>query len=379
MTLSTHVYKRETGWDRAPDASLDSKQTVVFVFAAPSYIDDNGAIEQIRSAFPQSATIGCSSAGEICDTQLLDESVCIVVARFRHTPVRFASARCASSEHSWVAGSELGNQLRADDLAAVFVVSDGLCVNGSELVKGLRDTLPSTTIITGGLAGDGARFERTWVLDGGVPTEQCVTAVGLYGTRVRVGHGSRGGWDAFGPVRRVTRSAGNVLYELDGKPALELYKTYLGELAENLPSSGLLYPLSIKAPDRPDALVRTLLAVSEADQSLTFAGDIPNGSDAQLMRANFDRIIDAAGVSASLTRQGQGAQPTGVLTLLVSCVGRRLILGERAEEELEAAHEGANNADAQIGFYSYGELSPVQSGSCELHNQTMTITTLFEL
>jgi hypothetical protein len=232
-------------------------------------------------------------------------------------------------------------------------------------------------VVTGGLAGDGSSFKRTWVLVDGRPTEHAVVAVGFYGDAVHVHHGSQGGWDIFGPERRVTRSEGSVLYELDGHPALELYKQYLGERADGLPATALLFPLALRAT-ATDAktLVRTVLAVDEATQSMTFAGDVPQGSLAQLMRANFDRLVEGASEAA---RSAGGYAATDSLAIAVSCVGRRLVLGERTEEEVEATCSALPSGAKQVGFYSYGEISPYAAGErSDLHNQTMTVTTIWE-
>jgi hypothetical protein len=235
-------------------------------------------------------------------------------------------------------------------------------------------------VVTGGLAGDGARFQRTWVLGSNGPRAGLVSAVGLYGESLRVGHGSKGGWDVFGPQRRITRSSGNVLYELDGRPALQLYKEYLGERAGELPASALLFPLAVRANAQDQkVLVRTVLSVDEAAQSMTFAGDVPQGFVAQLMRANFERLIEGASNAALHTLARCGADSVeDVLSIAISCVGRRLILRERTEEEIEAALSELPVGTRQIGFYSYGEISPYATGQCDLHNQTMTLTTIRE-
>jgi hypothetical protein len=229
-------------------------------------------------------------------------------------------------------------------------------------------------VVTGGLAGDGARFARTWVLSDGKPEANMVVAVGLYGDRVRVTHGSEGGWDPFGPERLVTASAGNVLHSLDGRPALALYKDYLGDRAAGLPGSALLFPLSLRdSKSGANRVVRTVLSVDETTQSLTFAGDIPTGHYARLMRANFDRLIlgaQSAGVASFASHEGPA------LSIAISCVGRRLVLGERTEEETEATL--VLPGTTQVGFYSYGEISPHASGRCDLHNQTMTLTVVSE-
>jgi hypothetical protein len=187
-----------------------------------------------------------------------------------------------------------------------------------------------------------------------------------------------GGWDPFGPDRLVTRSSGNVLYELDGRSALDLYKRYLGDKARDLPSSGLLFPLRIHTGEGETGIVRTILSVSEKDNSLTFAGDIPEGSYARLMKANFERLIDGACGAARTSHQAMGSMPAE-LAILISCVGRKLVLRQRVEEEVEASREVLGAGAVLAGFYSYGEISPFTPGAkCALHNQTMTVTTLAE-
>jgi hypothetical protein len=170
-----------------------------------------------------------------------------------------------------------------------------------------------------------------------------------------------------------------VLYELDGRSALELYKTYLGSHTANLPASGLLFPLSLRGEGGEQRVVRTILGVDEETQSLTFAGDIPEGGYAQLMRANFDRLIDGAQDAATACAEVVGDH-TPDLAILISCVGRKLVLNQRTEEEVESVRNVLGENTVLSGFYSYGEIAPLMSSTkCELHNQTMTITTFMEL
>lgn len=348
------------------------------LFGSSSFIDSADPISEFIERYPQATVIGCSTAGEIFGTQIFDESLSAAIVRFDHTTVRVASAPAESSEDSFAAGETIARQLNDPTLKGVLVLSDGLRVNGSELVRGLNAVVSASVVVTGGLAGDGDRFRRTWVLQDRRPQTGFVTAVGLYGDRIRIGHGSKGGWDRFGPERLVTRSKGNVLFELDNRPALQLYKEYLGDRASGLPATGLLFPLSLRASlTDPKSLVRTILAVNEDDQSLTFAGDIPEGSFAQLMEANFDRLVQGASGAASSTRWP--TDDTGsTLAIAISCVGRRLVLGGRTEEEIEATADVLPKGTQQVGFYSYGETSPYAVGTCDLHNQTMTLTTLSE-
>ncbi|MFO1219279.1 MAG: FIST N-terminal domain-containing protein [Burkholderiaceae bacterium] len=381
MQLHTLQYTAGQGFSPGLDGALDGEQTLMLAFGAPAFGDDPTPLAALASAYPRAVKLGCSTAGEIFGTQVHDASLSVAVARFDHTRLRHASAAVPSPKASHLAGAALARQLAGDDLRAVFVLSDGLRVNGTALVAGIGSVLPPTVPVTGGLAGDGSRFARTWVLDGDAPHGGRVCAVGLYGERVRVGHGCDHGWVEFGPARRVTRSQGHVLYELDGKPALQLYKTYLGELASGLPGTALLYPLAVwRSEHDPRHLVRTVLAIDEDAQSLTFAGDIPEGSFARLMRSTNDKLIDSAGQAGEDAANGAGAGATGhgPLVVSVSCVGRRLLLGERTDEELEIVQAAAHGG-AHVGFYSYGEISPAPGGAGgELHNQTMTVTVIDE-
>jgi hypothetical protein len=368
------------GWSETPLPDLDSERTLVIVFGGARFRTEDPPIQDLLRAYPRSQIVGCSTAGEIHGPALLDDSLTVAVTRFDHIECTAAMASVGGADGSFAAGRELAQLLTREDLRAILVLSDGLNVNGSELVRGLNANLPQSVVVTGGLAADGDRFKQTWVLDraGIVPGRVC--AVGLYGDHLRVGHGSRGGWDMFGPERVVTRSKGNVLFELNGQPALGLYKRYLGERAAGLPATALLFPLALRAGrDDTKTLVRTVLSVDEAEQSMTFAGDVPSGHLAQLMRANFERLIDGASRAAIHTRgKNTSTSTSDVLSIAISCVGRRLVLGERTEEEIEAALRELPEGTKQIGFYSYGEISPYASGHCDLHNQTMTLTTISE-
>jgi hypothetical protein len=378
MKLHTFSYDGDAGWSDKTFPSIDSEKTLVIVFGASDFVDRPEAIRELVQAYPKSQIIGCSSSGEIFGTNIADGSLSVGVVQFETGSVKTALAQVESPDESYAVGQSLARELAGPSLQGVLVLSDGLSVNGSELARGLNAELPSDVVVTGGLAGDGDRFDRTWVLCDGAPASSCVSATGFYGETIAIGHGSKGGWDIFGPERLVTKSATNVLYELDGRPALELYKEYLGERAAGLPATGLLFPLALRT-DATDgeSIVRTILAVDEEEQSMTFAGDIPQGSRAQLMKANFDRLIDGASGAADMI-ESRSVNGNQTLAIAISCVGRRLVLGERTEEEIEATLDVLPKNTEQIGFYSYGEISPLTNGRCDLHNQTMTLTTISE-
>lgn len=387
MQVSQHVFASGTVpyFDTSVKVSPDPGSQLVLFFGSTVMLQDSASYLAVRAAFPQGIIVGCSTAGEIHDTRVSDDTLVVTVVDFEHTRLRLSRATVTDASQSFAAGQALVEVLPSAELAHVIVFSDGLKVNGTDLVRGMRDKLPVHVEVTGGLSADGSHFLKTLVCANDMPTEGQIAAVGLYGQRIKIGYGSLGGWDPFGPEREITRSEGNVLYDLDGQPALELYKRYLDEHADGLPATGLFFPLSLRHPmdsgentRASGGVVRTILSVNEVHNSMTFAGDMPRGGRVRLMKANFERLIDGAAGAAKISAtplNGHSAQ----LALLISCVGRKLVLKQRVEEEVEGVRDVLGDGTVLTGFYSYGEISPHMAGDAsELHNQTMTITTFSE-
>jgi hypothetical protein len=261
-----------------------------------------------------------------------------------------------------------------------LVLGQGANINGSALVAGMTGSVAKEVLLTGGLAGDGGRFTGARVLGPHGVSDHDIVGIGFYGPTWHHTHGSYGGWKRFGPTRQITRCEGNVLYELDGERALDIYKRYLGDYAAQLPASGLLFPWSVLGEDHSaEGIIRTILGVSEEDGSLILAGDIPQGGYLQLMQASVDALVEAAEAAAEKAMNEQEAIGDS-LAILVSCVGRKLVMGGRVEEEVEAVADVFGSGTTVAGFYSNGEISPlIDTFECKLHNQTMTITLLREI
>lgn len=357
------------------NAVLDAPD-LVLVFASPALMRTASFYQQLRTAYPNAALAGCSTAGEITQGQVVDGSAVI-------TEIAFANARCAvvsepvgGIQRSRAAGAALAEKIDRAGLRAVIVLGPGVNVNGSAIVDGMASVLGSEVPISGGLAADNADFVETATLTSAGVEADHICAVALYGDDLTVQHGSFGGWEAFGPLRKVTRCDGNILYELDGKPALDLYKQYLGEYASELPSSALLFPLEMVTAERQEAgIIRTILGIDESCGSLTLAGDIDPQGYLRLMHTTIDGLIDGAEHAARFIGEADHTR----LAILVSCVGRKLVMGDEVSEEVEAVNAILGAQTLATGFYSYGEISPgLEVGQCHLHNQTMTLTVLSE-
>jgi hypothetical protein len=379
MRVAQRLWTERDGWAPPTGAKLNGDSSLIFYFGAPEALGRANVVHDLAALYPSAKVIGCTTGGEIHGEDVLDGSVSATVVALDHTRVETADVMVSEWANAFDAGRALARKLAAPGLRSLFVLSDGLQVNGSELVRGMASVVDPRVLITGGLAGDGARFGTTSVGVGKSIRPGTIAAVGFYGDRLDVFHGSAGGWDAFGPSREITRSKNNVLYELDGAPALDLYKRYLGEEADKLPGSALLFPLRVYPPGQERAaLVRTVLSVDDKERSMTFAGDVPQGHVGQLMKGNFDRLVDGASLAASQAAPGPAAEGSSI-AILVSCIGRKLLLGQRIGEEVETVANILGEDTSITGFYSYGEISPHSAtGMCELHNQTMTITVLSE-
>jgi hypothetical protein len=349
------------------------------VLAFGSVAAIQAAAVPLAQAFPQAHRAGCSTAGEISAQGVADGTLVVTAVHFDSIDVEQSSTALQGMSDSQAAGVRLAQSLPQEGLRAVMVFGQGVAINGSAVISGMSGMLDEGVTITGGLAGDGGAFQKTFVLDDTGASSDRLVALGLYGDKLQFSHGSFGGWSPFGPARKVTRAAGNVLYELDGEAALTVYKRYLGEHAKGLPASGLLFPFAMLGRDHNEiGLIRTILGVDEAAGSLTLAGEIDPDGYLKLMHANTDALVDGAEAAAKAAAAMQGDPGKG-LALLVSCVGRKLVMGGRVEEEVEAVGDVFGSGATLTGFYSYGEISPfTKSVDCKLHNQTMTITNIAE-
>lgn len=356
-----------------------ARPDLVLAFGATGYFATPALADALRAACPGAVIAGCSTAGEIAVDRVYDNSCIITGVRFEGTPVRAASTRIAGMGDSEGAGARLAAALPPQDLAAVLLFGTGVAINGSALVSGLQAGLPPGVTISGGLAADGGAFTRTWTLGPDGSADDQIVAVGLYGKRVKLGYGTYAGWIPFGPARKVTRSVDNVLFELDGERALDVYKLYLGAYARDLPGSGLLFPFEmLGAAHETGGVFRTILGVDEQAGSLTLAGNIDADGYLRLMHSTTERLIDGAETAARGALAGDAQQGAG-LAILVSCIGRKLAMGDRVDEEVEAVTDLLAPGTTVTGFYSNGEIAASAfHGDCRLHNQTMTITVLSE-
>ncbi|WP_405250419.1 FIST signal transduction protein [Dokdonia sp. Asnod3-C12] len=350
---------------------------LVLILGNRFLLEKEGVYEEVRDLFPSGHLVFGSSSGEIVTGAVNDNHITITAIEFEKSSFEIQTFNIHEvGDDSEKAGSTIVKKLTAEGLKHVFVLSEGSFVNGSALTKGMQESLPNV-LITGGLCGDDARFEKTLASYNAAPKEGEIVVIGFYGATFEASFSIYGGWTPFGPERLITKSDGNILYEIDGKPALDLYKTYLGDKAKELPGSALIYPLNVKSAENDQSFVRTILNIDEEKNAMILAGDVPEQSKVQLMMTNMDSIASASETAALRAMEGRNNPPQ--LALLISCIGRKLVLDQRIEEEVEEVMSVIGDDVVISGMYSYGEIAPFYGErSCKLHNQTMTITLISE-
>ena len=372
---------KNSNWEYVSEKK-ELRAPLVLVFGNRFLLEDNAIYKEIRAIFNDGHIVFGSSCGDITSNSVDENSVTITAIEFEKSSFLIKTNNVLDGElgkeiDSLRIGKELIAQFPEQNLKNIFIVSEGSFINGSQLTKGMNAGTNNNVLITGALCGDGARFEKTLASYNEKPRAGEIVAIGLYGASLEVTFSIKGGWTPFGPERIVTKSKGNILYELDNVPALDLYKKYLGDKSKELPSAALLYPLNVKSEKENQSIVRTILNIDEAENSMILAGDIFENSTVQLMMTNVDNIVGAAEEAAIKALKFRKKKPE--LAILVSCIGRKLVLDQRVEEEVEEVIEVIGKKTTICGFYSYGELAPFNREiNCQLHNQTMAITLISE-
>ncbi len=353
-------------------------EPLVLVFGNRFMLEEKTVYQELRQIFPDGHIVFASSCAEISSNTVNQNSITVTAIQFEKSKFLIKTSNVLNKDlDSYKTGNELIQQFPEEGLKYTFVVSEGSFINGSQLTKGMSAATNNNLLITGGLCGDDARFEKTLASYNENPKEGELVAIGFYGDTLEISFSIHGGWTPFGPERIVTKSSGNVLYELDGQPALDLYKTYLGDKARDLPGAALLYPLNVTSENEDQSIVRTILNINEAENAVILAGDIKENSKVQLMMTNVDHIANASERAAKQALEHRQNKPE--LAILVSCIGRKIVLDQRVEEEIEEVIEVIGTDTVVSGFYSYGEIAPFHGEvACQLHNQTMTITLISE-
>lgn len=379
LAAQNFLWHEESGFTYTDGKACLNDPDIVFYFTTNDIANRLDIWRIMQQQYPNAILCGCSSSAPICNADLYENAVTGMALHFEKTRLRTWQSSCPQQSDSHAAGKAMVDALLADDLAHIFVIADGLSIHGSQFLSGANCSLPEGVCISGGLASDNFEFKETLSGIDKAPAPHQICAIAFYGDAIRVGCSAESGWEKFGPKRTITRSHGNVIYELDNKPAYSLYKDYLGpEYAGQLPGSGLRFPLGIQENEESDLIIRSIDGILEQDKALHFNGDIPTGYISWFMSGQLETF--AAGASKAATQARASVPDVPQAALLVSCLGRQLIMGASVIYELDAINEVLTDAVPVAGFHSAGEFSQ-EKQSCRsiFQTQTMTVTLLAEL
>jgi hypothetical protein len=350
--------------------------SLVLLFGNKSFLEDESIFLEISKSFPGAEIVGSSTTENIMDAKIYENSLCL-------TAIEFQSSYCKTlmgslkNKSTFDVARDLAINIEKENLKYVMVLSDGYSTNDSKLTDGLKSVFPENMLVTGGIGGNGFGGLKSIVRHNDKIGDDSIILIGFYGNNIIVSHGCEGGWEAFGPDRTITSSHKNTIYTLDDKPALDIYKKYLGKNSDELPLSGLLFPIALKVDG--NISIRTVLNIDDEKGSITFASDVPEGSVVQLMMSNPNSIVDGSEISAEDAFSRLDENINEGLIFIVSCIARKLVLKEYTSEELEVITDTFGHNFNYAGFYSYGEICPRHENEhSSLHNQTMTITTICE-
>lgn len=368
------VDSRQAGKDAGSSIrdALGGDPDLVLLFCAAEY-DAREVIAGLYERFAARARIfGCSSCAEINSEEAITGSVTAMGILLGEVEATIVHARDGANDSAAV-GRALGEALAQLRPGLVLLLVDGIVLNSTPVLEGMQSILGEHVPIAGGVAADALTFTRTEeYVDREVMTGAAV-ALALSGP-LRIETVVAGGWQAIGDSRVITRAEGSkTIVELDGEPALDVYRRYLGTFGRDLDNAGLEFPIGVIAQPGDESLaeeafIRAVQGAASDGHGVRVSGDIVEGATVRMMRASGDELIASAtrGVDAAARTLREPA-----LALFFDCAGRKVVLGTRYQEELASVFAGLPAALPKIGFYTYGELAP-RTGKTIHHDETFT-------
>ncbi|MFN8911213.1 MAG: FIST signal transduction protein, partial [Alphaproteobacteria bacterium] len=364
----------QNGWLDTPvihDANL------VICFVNDKWIEQLDTHFICKQQYPTADIMLIGSGGQIIEQNLYDDEMCIIAIKWNAVKNKGYKVDCDTFDKSFDAGANLAKNLIQDDLKHILIFADAQHVNGEQMIDGMYSVLPKSVSVSGGFASDNASFKRGMNGLNANPTGQSIIGMGLYGKTLRVYCAAESGWQTFGPKRLVTKAKGNRLIEVDGQNILDLYGKYVQLEDKNTAALHALYhPIAAFSNNALEfKALRAILGIDEEEKSLIMAANVTEGSKIQLSHGHYQSLIKGAEAAATILKV---ANRPDAFVLVVVCIARRVLLGNRTEDELDVVKEILDKVPC-IGCYSHGEIAYDDIAKiCEQHNQTMTMTAFYE-
>ncbi|MBU2561167.1 MAG: FIST C-terminal domain-containing protein [Nanoarchaeota archaeon] len=365
------------------------KADILIVFASPRFKHAE-LLKGIQSVTGNVPMVGGTTAGEVSNNGFEEGSV--VIMAIHSDKIKF-KAGIGQNVHKDAkkAGIALVEDLekRTADFAqakTLLMFNDPLAGDGLEIIRGIQEKVGEDFEIVGGALGDGNDFKKIYQYYNGKAYTDSVVGLLVSGRDIDTVTGMGSGWKSIGNRFRCTKAEGAVVQSFDNTPALDIYEAFLGkEKSQKLPAIGLEYPFGIidekaKVGNKEYIQVRCPLAVDRKKKTITLAAAIPQGKDVTLTVSSRQEVIDSAKSVAKMVKKDlKGSNPE--LIMMFSCVASKMVLGPRAPEEVEAVRGVLGKDIPIIGFYTYGEIGPIDKKKKELkqtrwHNETVVLWAL---
>lgn len=372
MERSVYIYKNDILTLHQGNALSDAD--LVFVFGSVGILETPNFYSVLKDSFPNAHICGASCGSSILSESLVSDQCTILAIQFKAAQVRNLKVKISDRHDVDGVIHEIHKHFPLNNLKGLCILVDGFAINSGGLISNLTKKFPSVPIF-GGLASDGDAMITSCVMNNGIGEKGIISVSGFYGESLSISTALAGGWQRFGPERLITKSHDNILEEIDGKKAVQLYKEHLQKEHLNLPHDGLMLPLSVYPKDHPElGKTRSVIGITDDEKALVFAGDVPKGHQARFMTSSIQSLCRGAEEAvATLKPNGDG------FAIAFSCIGHHMFLSSMTEDELDVLTGCLGPNIPLVGFYSNGEICPI-GGKHEsaLHNQTTAIALITE-
>lgn len=344
--------------DKIPQAGI--------LFAAVDF-DRELILQEIDRAFPDIELIGCTTDGELSSVlEFQQDSIVLTVFYGEGVEIRAAVGRNISQDPEGIARATAAAVKREFNLPIRLAIAlpESLTTSAVSILRGLEAGLGDNIPLFGGAAAEPREVQRTYQF---YKTEVFSDAVPilLFAGDIQFSHGLASGWQPMGKRSQITKVDKNIIYEIDGKPALDFYHHYLNDYK---PDSA--YPLAVFPPGEERFFLRGAISYDLEEGSVKVSGDVPEQSIVQITDTTLEDVVNASAASfAEAWKNYAGTEPKAALCF--SCAWRRWVMGTRANEEYQALAPALQDKIPASGFYTYGEVAPLQdNGQTFFHNTT---------
>jgi len=348
----------------------DNPKTLIQIFTAFANKEEIQNIQYFfQKQFPKAKLIGSTTDGIIDGLKVYDATKNLAVfSHFNNTEIESSFIKLSKNNNSFNGGQTLANNLIKKNTKVLIAFADGLNINGEEFLKGIS-LVSSNITISGGLAGDNGNMKVTYVFDKENILSNGAVAVALNNSNLYVKTEYSFDWTALGKKLKITKSVKNRVYEIDGIPAVDIYAKYFGhELASKLPNVGIEFPLIF---NKDSVEIGRAVLSKHPDGSLTFAGNIPEGTLVRFGIGNIDRVLQNINYNVEKLMEELRYKPESIF--IYSCMARRRFLGKNVKNELKVLEQ----LGTVYGFYTYGEFFHSNNNN-QLLNETVTLLSLSE-